>query len=93
MVMHDIVRTQFNQTDDRLDCLIPMVFTRTPGIILLIGKNESLSKPFLDMLTQGSCGGKSIKIKPYGIYQLDHNDRNLTQFNKLELQRRYENQS
>ncbi|CAF4260464.1 unnamed protein product, partial [Rotaria sordida] len=24
MVMHDIVRTQFNQTDDRLDCLIPM---------------------------------------------------------------------
>jgi len=36
--------------------------------------------------------GKSIKIKPYGIYHLEHNDQNLTQFNLLEIERRYENQ-
>ncbi|CAF4178786.1 unnamed protein product, partial [Rotaria sordida] len=61
MIIHDIVRTQFNQTGDRLRLF--------------------------------NTNGKSIKIIPYGIYQLDHNDRNLTQFNKLEIQRRYENQS
>jgi len=36
--------------------------------------------------------GKSIKIKLYGIYQMERNCRVLTQFNKLEIQRRFETQ-
>jgi len=108
MILNDIIHTHFNHTDDRLDCLIEMVYMKSPGIIILIGKNESLSGTFLQMLKQGSYRGnvslfninfinmlyigKSIKIKPDGIYHLEHNDHNLTQFNLLEIERRYENQ-
>jgi hypothetical protein len=60
IIMQDTMHTKFNQIDDRLDCLIPMLFTRTPGMILFIGKNEVLSTTFLDMLKQGSQRGECV---------------------------------
>ena len=58
--MQDIMHTKFNQTDDRLNCLIPMLFTRTSDMILLVGKNEVLSRTFVDMLKQGSQRGECL---------------------------------
>jgi len=36
---------------------------------------------------------KSIRIKPDGVYQMECNNDLLTQFNQLQIRRRYENQS
>ena len=58
MIMNDIIHTRFNQTAHYLDCLIPMLFNKTPGVTILVGENESLSGLFLSMLTQGSGRGK-----------------------------------
>jgi hypothetical protein len=60
MIMHDTLHTKFNHTGDLLDCLIPMLFTRSPGVVLLIGKNEVLSTKFVDMLKQGSQRGECV---------------------------------
>ncbi len=109
ILMNDIIHTHFNHSDDHLNCLIPMLYMKMPGVIVLIGENESLSGLFLNMLKQRSHRGKylyfiihlanilhigkSILIKPDGIYQLERNDHHLIQFNILEIQKRYENQS
>lgn len=62
MIVHDIVHTHFNQTDDRLDCLIPMLFTRIPAVLIFVGENESLSGSFLRMLKQGSHRGQCFYL-------------------------------
>jgi hypothetical protein len=77
------MRTKFNQTGDRLDCLISMLFTRTPGVVLLIFNISFINTLYI---------GKSVKIKPDGIYQVERNGHVLTLFNKLEIQRRFETQ-
>jgi len=46
-----------NQPDGGLDCLMLVVFSRTPGVMLLIEENESLSTSLFDMLKQGSDKG------------------------------------
>lgn len=69
MIMNDIVHTKFNQKDNVLNCLIPMLFLRTPGVIMLIGDNQSLSGLFLDMLKQGSGNGKYLyQIQIFSMY-------------------------
>lgn len=112
MIMNDTIHTCFNQYNDRLDCLTPMLYMKIPGVIVLIGENEILSKSFLKMLKQGSHRSKylylifiyqiffslqyvekSILIMPNGIYKMEGDDDFLAQFNKLEIRRRYENQS
>ncbi|UJR12257.1 hypothetical protein I4U23_016434 [Adineta vaga] len=88
IVMNDMINTKFNQMNDRLECLIPMLYHRSPRILLLIDKNELLCEQFLHMLTLV----KSIKIKLNGVYRLPQNNNTLLQFDRLEIQRCYENQ-
>lgn len=60
MIMNDIIHTHFNHSDDHLNCLIPMLYMKMPGVIVLIGENESLSGLFLNMLKEGSHKGKYL---------------------------------
>ncbi|CAF0889628.1 unnamed protein product [Adineta steineri] len=94
VVSNDIIHTHFNHTDDRLDYLISMLYMKAPRIDILTGVNKSLSGTFLRMLKQGWHRGKSIRIIPYGIYHLEHNnDHNLMPFDTLEIIGCYRNQS
>ncbi|CAF4151252.1 unnamed protein product, partial [Adineta steineri] len=93
VVSNDIIHTHFNHTDDRLDYLISMLYMKAQRIDILTGVNKSLSGTFLRMLKQGCHRGKSIRIIPYGIYHLEHNDHNLMPFDTLEIIGCYENQS
>ena len=54
VLMNDTIHTHFNHSNDDLNCLIPMLFLNMPGVFMLIGENEILSKSFLNMLKQGS---------------------------------------
>ena len=58
VITHDIMGVQFNQTRDHVDCLMLMLFDRTPGVIVIIGDDEFLSEPFLGMLKHGSEKGE-----------------------------------
>ena len=60
VVTHDIMHAQFNQIRDHVDCLVPMLFATTPGIVVIIGDNEFLSEPFLRMLKHGSERGEKL---------------------------------
>ncbi|CAF0876168.1 unnamed protein product [Adineta steineri] len=94
VVSNDVIHTHFNHTDDRLDYLISMLYMKAPRIDILTGVNKSLSGTFLRMLKQGWHRGKSIRIIPYGIYHLEHNnDHNLMPFDTLEIIGCYRNQS
>ena len=65
--MNDTIHTHFNHPNDHLNCLIPMLCLKTPGVLMLIGENEILSKSFLKMLKQGSNQSKyfySIFLDP-----------------------------
>lgn len=69
MIMNDIIHTKFNQKDDGLHCLISMLFLKTPGVIILIGENQSLTGLFLDMLKQESSRGKCLyQIQIFSMY-------------------------
>ncbi|CAF0977409.1 unnamed protein product [Adineta steineri] len=92
VISNDIIHTHFNHTDDRLDYLISMLYMKAPRIVILTGVNKSLSRTFLHMLKQGCHRGKSIRIIPYGIYHLEHNDHNLMPFDILEIIGCYGNQ-
>ena len=93
MIMNDVIHTHFNQSDDHLNCLIPMLYTKMPDVSILIGENEFVSSLFLKMLNQGSRRGKSIRIKSDGIYKMECNNDLLTQFDHLDIRKGYENQS
>ena len=54
VLMNDTIHTHFNHPNDELNCLIPMLCMQIPGVFMLIGENEILSKSFLQMLQQGS---------------------------------------
>lgn len=60
LIMNDIIYTRFNHTDDQLKDLIPMLYMRMPGAIVLVGENERLSGSFFNMLKQGSYRGKFL---------------------------------
>lgn len=62
MIMNDTVHTHFNHSNDQLDCLIPMLYMKMPGVIVLIGENETLGRSFLKMLKQGSYGSKYLYL-------------------------------
>ncbi|UJR38788.1 hypothetical protein I4U23_031453 [Adineta vaga] len=96
VIMNDTIHTYFNHSDHQLNCLTSMLYDKIPGVIILIGENETINKSFFRMLQQGSSRKKTILIKPKGIYQMEYDDDDnslLTQFNILEIRKRYENRS
>lgn len=60
--MNDTIHTHFNHSNDHFNCLIPMLCLKTPGVFMLIGENEILSKSFLKMLKQGSNRSKCFYV-------------------------------
>ena len=58
MIMNDTIHTHFNHSYDQLDCLTPLLYMKIPGVLVLIGENETVSKSFLKMLKQGSNRSK-----------------------------------
>ena len=53
VLMNDTINTHFNHLNDHLNCLMPMLYLKMPGILVLIGENEILNKSFLKMLKYG----------------------------------------
>jgi len=72
MIMNDTIHTHFNHSYDRLDCLTSLLYMKMPGVNVLIGRNETLSKSFLKMLKQGSNRSKifffNIHFMKYILY-------------------------
>lgn len=60
MIMNDTIHTHFNYSNNELNCLTPMLYVKTPGVVVLIGANETISKSFLKMLKQGSHRSKYL---------------------------------
>jgi hypothetical protein len=58
IIVNDTIHTHFNHSYDQLDCLTSLLYMKMPGVIILIGKNEILSKSFLKMLKRGSNRSK-----------------------------------
>ncbi len=57
IVMNDTIHTRFNHPDDRLNNLIPLLYMKMTGVIVLVGENECLSESFMNMLKQGRYRG------------------------------------
>jgi hypothetical protein len=49
---------QFNQPGYDINCLIPMVLTKTETVALHIGENEKLTSSFVNLLKEGNYRGK-----------------------------------
>ena len=108
IVNNDIIHTRFNHTHNRIDCLIPMLFDRTNGLIVFVGEDESLSRSFLQMLEKGSKKSEyrysilfsqsllyleiSMKVHLHGAYQMERHDHVLSQYCMLEFERSANNQ-
>ena len=62
--------TIFNQRNDHLDCLMLMLFVKAPDLVMLMGQNEYVKKPFLlnmlNSITRRSKSSSSVSIKACG---------------------------